>query len=291
MNAPVLAAGAVAGLGLALLVRWWVLDVPDLADVRARRAALLTGDPTAQPAPTRRESAALVLAHSLGLARYQRDLDIVGDPASALAARKVGYALLGLVFPPVLTLAMAMIGLVLPPLVPAVCSAALAAVLFFVPDADLHRRAAAERAGMRRAVCAYLELVALERAADAGAAQSLARAAQVCDSRPFVLVRDELERAQLAGVPAWRGLSRLAERVGVPELEDVADIMTLTGEDGAAAYGTLRAKAASMRTAMLTRDAAQANAASEHMIVPVALLGIAFMVLLGYPAFARIVFG
>ena len=37
--------------------------------------------------------------------------------------------------------------------------------------------------------------------------------------------------------------------------------------------------------------AARANAASEHMIVPVALLGIAFMALIGYPAFARILFG
>jgi hypothetical protein len=105
------------------------------------------------------------------------------------------------------------------------------------------------------------------------------------------MIRDELDRAQLAGVPAWRGLARLAERVDMPELGDVADIMTLTGEDGAAVYSTLRAKASSLRGALLSRDAAQANTASEHMIIPVALLGVAFMALLGYPAFARIVFG
>jgi len=42
---------------------------------------------------------------------------------------------------------------------------------------------------------------------------------------------------------------------------------------------------------LLTASATQANTASEHMIVPVALLGIAFMALIGYPAFARILFG
>ena len=58
-----------------------------------------------------------------------------------------------------------------------------------------------------------------------------------------------------------------------------------------AVYATLRARAASLRTQLLTASAAQANTASEHMIVPVALLGIAFMALIGYPAFARILFG
>jgi hypothetical protein len=36
---------------------------------------------------------------------------------------------------------------------------------------------------------------------------------------------------------------------------------------------------------------AKANAASEHMVVPAALLGIAFMALIAYPALTRILFG
>jgi hypothetical protein len=75
------------------------------------------------------------------------------------------------------------------------------------------------------------------------------------------------------------------------ELDDVAEIMRLSGEDGAAVYATLRARAASLRTALLTDAAAEANAASEHMIMPVAFLGVTFMALLGYPAFARVLFG
>ena len=291
MNAPVLLAGAAAGLGLAFLLRWWVLDVPDLAGVRARRDRLLLEGGVSPAALSRQDSVLQAVALRLGLSRHQRDLDIVGETASTLALHKLGYALLGLMFPPVLSLVMTIVGLRVAVSVPVAFSLLLATVLFFVPDADLRRRAGAERVAFRRAVCVYLELVALERVADAGAGESLARAAAVSDARPFLMVRDELDRAQLAGVPAWRGLARLAERVHVPELGDVADIMTLTGEDGAAVYSTLRAKASSLRSALLSREAAQANTASEHMIIPVALLGVAFMALLGYPAFARIVFG
>ena len=73
---------------------------------------------------------------------------------------------------------------------------ALAAALFFVPDVDLHRRAAAARDELRHAVCAYLELVALERAGDAGTVEALERAATVGDSPAFIRIRDALTRAR-----------------------------------------------------------------------------------------------
>jgi Flp pilus assembly protein TadB len=184
-----------------------------------------------------------------------------------------------------------LIGVVPPVAIPVLVSVVLGATLFMVPDLDVRRRATAARHDVRRTVCAYLELVALERAGDAGAVEALERAATVADSPAFVRIRDALTRAQLAGVPPWSGLSALAEQVGVAELGDLADIMRLSGEDGAAVYTTLRARAASLRSQLLSADAAAANAASEHMIVPVALLGIAFMALIGYPAFARILFG
>ena len=127
--------------------------------------------------------------------------------------------------------------------------------------------------------------------ADAGSVEALNRAAGIGHGRAFSLIRAALLRAQLSGAPPWQGLAQLTEELRVPELGDVADIMRLSGEDGAAVYATLRARAASLRTALLTDAAAEANAASEHMIMPVAFLGVTFMALLGYPAFARILFG
>lgn len=294
--APVVLAGACVGAGVALVVRWAVPQHPDLQDALVRLRGSGTETPSSRwrdagRIPPVLEPPARRLSDALGLERFRSDLELVGERPEVLAARMVGYALLGLAFPPLLALMMAAFG-VYPPLgIPAIASLGLAAALFFVPQVDLHRRASAARLDWRRTVCAYLELVALERAGDAGTTESLERAATVGDSEAFGRIRDAMTEAELRGRPPWAGLTELAEDVGVPELGDIADIMRLSGEDGAAVYATLRARAASLRTQLLTVRASQANAASEHMIVPVAFLGIAFMALVGYPAFSRILFG
>jgi hypothetical protein len=294
ISPAVVLAGATIGAGVAVIVRALVTDTPDLTEALARL------DATAAPVRTQAGPGRLdavrnrtlgVLVEAGHLDRYARDLDLVGETPGTLAARKTGYALLGLAFPPVLAAGMLALGVTPPLAIPLLASLTLAGLLFWVPDADLRRRAGRERAAMRRALCAYLELVALERAGDAGTVEALERAATVADTAAFTRIRDALTRAELAGHPPWTGLADLAETTGVTELADLADIMALSGTDGAAVYTTLRARAASLRHQLLSASAAQANAASEHMIVPVALLGIAFMALIGYPAFARILFG
>ena len=287
MDVGVAIAGAAVGTGAALTLAGSIPTTPDLKSVLARLDTLPSGGgAAAEGHPAFRR-----LAQRLGLERYRSDLALVGESPGQLAARKVGYAALGLCFPVALALATSLLGVAPPILLPAAASLVFAAVLFFVPDLDVRRRASAVRAEMRRAVCVYLELVALERVADAGASESLERAAAIGDGRAFALIRDALLRARVFGVPPWRELERLADELKVAELSDVADIMRLSGEDGAAVYATLRARATSLRTSLLNADAARSNAASEHMVVPVAFLGLSFMVLLGFPALYRIVFG
>ena len=281
--------GATTGLGLTLVWRFAVSDVPDLRASLARPSVrpLLSDERTENDLPEWKTLA----ASRLRLARLGPDLLILNESMDSLVTRKISYGLLGLAFPAALVGAMAWLGASLPLSVPIAASVALSLLLFMVPDIDLHRRAIAARIQFRFCVCTYLELVALERAADAGAIESLERGAAIGGARPFILIDEALQRSRLSGQPAWTALAALSDQVGVGELADVADIMRLSGEDGAAVYSTLRARAGSLRTSLLTESAAHANAASEHMIVPVALLGIAFMVLIGYPAFARIVFG
>lgn len=302
MIAPaIVAAGVAVGGGLAVVIAGVSPSIPDLRSALARVGS--APGPIAGNGTNDRDRAAVsrwlqwVRAHLPELAarlrvdRYRADLDLVGVAPETLVIRKLGYGLLGLAFPPVLITAMAFVGLSLPLAIPGLASAGLAAALFQVPDFDLRRRARATRGEMRRAVCVYLELVALERAADAGTVEALNRAAEIGDGRAFSLIREALLRAHLAGAAPWQGLAQLAQQLRVAELDDIADIVRLSGEDGAAVYATLRARAASLRTALLTDAAAEANAASEHMIMPVAFLGVTFMALLGYPAFARILFG
>lgn len=297
----ILLAGAMVGAGLSVLVAGLVPTRPNLhaaltrLDPHAGDPGLRTDTPTTTSGPQRwagvRRRVLPQLVESLGLARYTADLHMVDQTPEDLATRKTTFALLGLATPTLCAITAAAAGVGTPVAIPAAGALVLAGAGFVVPDVDLRRRAGLARESMRRAACVFLELVALERAADAGTTEALDRAAAIGSSREFDRIRDALLRAELAGLPPWQGLSDLAEATGVPELGDLADIMALSGQDGAAVYATLRARATSLRTQLLTATTAKANAASEHMVVPVALLGVAFMALIAYPAFTRILFG
>ncbi|HEY8722151.1 type II secretion system F family protein [Pengzhenrongella sp.] len=293
----ILLAGAMTGVGVALLVGTLVPTHPDLHAAMARldpRAVEVDAfDPSGRHPRLDRVRRRVLppLVEALGLRRFAADLHVVAQTAEDLAVRKVAYALAGLAAPVLLAVVLGATGVVLPGVVPALLGVVLAGLLFFVPDADLHRRASTAREDLRRAASVYLELVALERAADAGTNEALDRAANIGTSREFVQIRDALFSAHLAGQPPWQGLADLGAANGVPEFGDLADITRTAGESGAAIYASLRARASSLRTQLLTAATAKANAASEHMVVPVAMLGLTFMVLLAYPAFARILYG
>lgn len=299
-------AGALAGLGATLVARALLPTHPDLADALER----LRPDPTARAGSTWAAGTAVGGDRSggvgwvdrlggivTGAARRHRlplplrDLDLLGQPVERFLLTKTGLGLLGLVFPQLLVALLGAAGLGLPLVLPTLASLALAAALFLLPDVEVRARAGAARREFRRAVCAYLDLVALERAGDAGATEALERAAAVGHGRAFTRLHDALLRARLDRAPPWAGLTALAGELDVPELGDVADIMRLSGEDGAAVYDTLRARAAGLRTTILTEHEARANADSERMVAPVAFLGIVFVALLGYPALARILTG
>lgn len=304
-GALVVLAGAGTGAGVALAVHALRVPHPDLRSVLAhldnagQRNSPYARDAGPPRTPGRRHTwwarrwqrAAPGWARALRLGRHRRDLRLIGMTSEAMLARKIGYGLLGLAFPPLLALALRLLGVALPVTVPAAAGMALAAVLFLAPEVDVRRRAAAARVDAARAVAVYLELVALERAADAGTSEALSRAATVGQGVAFAEIRAALTHAQLAGIAPWQGLSELAEDLGVTELGDVADIMAMSGRDGAAVYATLRARASSLRASLRSTETAAANTASEHMVMPAACLGIVFMALIAYPAFSRIVFG
>lgn len=296
-----LLAGALVGLGLTMVLAGLrAPGAPDLAAAVARlTAAPALGGPstagvgTSQEHPLSRVLAphAARLAVALRLDRHRADLALTATTPTRMALAKLGYAALGLLFPVLMAAILMVSGLALPIGIPAVVGLALGAGMSLLPEVELRRRAALARDQMRRTVCVYLELVALERAADAGAVEALERAAAIGHGPGFGHIREALLRARLEGRTPWQQLARLSEELAVPELGDVADIMRLSGEDGAAVLPTLRARAASLRTALLQADVAAANSASERMSIPVALLGVAFMALLGFPALWRILLG
>jgi hypothetical protein len=67
----------------------------------------------------------------------------------------------------------------------------------------------------------------------------------------------------------------------------VADIAEVAGHEGAKILETLTARAASMRAQALASDRAKAGARSTTMVVPIALLGAGFLLLLIFPIVYR----
>ena len=117
-------------------------------------------------------------------------------------------------------------------------------------------------------------------------------AAQAERSRAEISRIDADNRALQASQNAMT-LAESALGDGMDILQQIRETVVQAG-DGSYTDSERKAlanKIQDLRNQLLTATAAQANAASEHMTVPVALLGVAFMALIAYPAFARIFAG
>lgn len=284
--------GAAGGLGVLVAVREFVPERPDLARALARldQPTSSIQTPPAQAGRSTLNRLQRRLAGRLvGVVPVpEAELRLLGRPVEAHLASKVAFAVLGFLLPAAMMSVLALVGAGLPPAVPLLVSLAGAVVSFFVPDLVLRGQAEEARAEFRQAVGAYLELVALERAADGGPADALERAAMVGRGWAFTRISDALARSRLVGAPPWNALADLAAEIGADDLRDLADIVALAGEDGAAIYDTLAAKAASLRSRSIADAHAESNAASEKLTLPAVGLGLGFLLLVCYPALARV---
>jgi Flp pilus assembly protein TadB len=284
--------GGLIGLGLTLIVARLLPVEPDLADA-LERVSSTRARTTAQAAAaqTSKERLGLwglrVLPPGLWVRTPTRELALLRISVAQFYGEKLTFAGLGLLIPPSLTLLFNSLGLGIPVQIPAVASIGLAAVMFFLPNYNALDDARKARLEFARALGAYIDLVALERNNGIGVRQAMEAAAEVGDSWVFTRLSEELTRSRWSGLPPWDALHTLAEELGLPELDDFADIMRLSGEEGASVYATLRARSASMRTAMLNDEIAQANAVGERMTIPGSLLGVIFMALLVAPSLLR----
>jgi Flp pilus assembly protein TadB len=288
----VILAGGLVGLGIALLVVHALPAEPDLADALDRLSPhrARTMAPATRPGSGKERIglwALRVLPSSLWVRTPTRELALLRIPLARFYGEKLSFAGLGLVIPPLLAYFFGVLGLGFPVAVPALASVGLAAVMFFLPNYNAIDEARRARLEFDRALGAYIDLVALERNNGSGPRQAMEAAAAVGDSWVFTRLSEELTRSRWSGLPPWDALHTLAEELGLPDLDDFADIMRLSGEEGTSVYTTLRARSASMRMAMLNEEVAQANAVGERMTIPGSLLGVIFMALLVAPSLLR----
>jgi len=286
-------AGASVGLGIALLVLRLLPAHADLPDVLerlspARRTTTTLADARAADRTDRLGQWAMAnLPAALWVRTPHRELALLGTPLSRFYGEKLVFAALGLVLPVAITTIFGAVGVRLPFTMSAVASLGLAAVMFFIPNYNAIDDAKTARTELRRALGAYIELVALERTNGAGVRQAMESAAGIGNTWVFTRLAEELSRSRLSGVAPWTALRTLGDDLGLPELHDFADIMRLSGEQGAAVYTNLRARADSMRSSLLGEELTEANATGERMSLPGAALGVVFMALLIAPAILR----
>lgn len=290
-------AGALIMLGGVLLIARLLPAQVDLAEalVRLTPSRHRTSADAPHLASTGKERVGVwairVLPHRLWVRTPVRELALLRISLAKFYGDKLTFAALGLVIPSVLALFFEVLGIGFPLVVPALASVVLAAVMFFLPNYNAIDDAKRARVEFARALGAYIDLVALERNNGSGVRQAMEAAADVGNTWVFQRLSEELGRSRWSGLPPWDALHALAEELGLPELDDFADIMRLSGEEGAAVYTNLRARSAAMRTAMLNVEVAQANAVGERMTIPGSLLGVIFMALLVAPSLLRMFSG
>jgi Flp pilus assembly protein TadB len=293
-----LAAGALVGLGVALLVWRLAPADPDLGDALQRLSpehAKRRAVEATHPASDTRERLGVWGMKTLPAGAWGtipvKELAILRIPISRYYGEKIMFALLGLVIPALLTTFLTLLGARLPAFIPAVATLGLATVMFFLPNYNVRDDAKRARAEFGRALGAYIDFVALERNSGAGPRQAMEVAAGVGDSWVFRRLSEELARTRWSGLTPWDALHGLALELGLPELDDLADIMRLSGEEGAQIYRSLRARSSGMRSAMLATEKGKANEVGEKLSIPMSLLGVIFLAILVAPALLRVIGG
>lgn len=287
--------GAIAGASIGLLIRELAPRPPKLTVAMARLdIRTLPGSRTEQASSARSllQRVGAWLEHHIGGSWFApipaKDLALLGQSHRWFFERKVIGALAGLAISAALGLLVTVTNFPVPLVVPAGFGVAMAAALWFVPDLEARGKAQEARVEMRRALRVYFFLVSLERTAGSGVVESLTKPAERGDSPVFRRLRDELFRADLNGIPAWEALRILSRRVDVHELADLADIMSLAGEQSADSRERLRASAKSLGVALMAQEQAQANANTTRMVLPNTVLFFVASLLLLYPGLRQL---
>lgn len=142
-----------------------------------------------------------------------------------------------------------------------------------------------------QAVGTYLDLVVLCLAGGMGVEGALDAAATIAEDPFSARIAAVLDGARHGGRPPWQALAQMGADLQVSELVELASTVSLAGTEGARIRATLAAKAETLRRRQLAKQESEANAMTERLFLPGALLLVGFLVFIGYPAFARILSG
>jgi tight adherence protein C len=220
-------------------------------------------------------------------ARLQADLAVLGRTPARHTLDRLGYAtiFLALAVAPVVVLPMA--GVPLPPVATPLAVLAFSAAGWWWPDVEVRSHAAAARRRWAQTLTVYVDIVSISLAGGAGVEDALTVAARAGSGAEFATLADALRTAHTRRQRLWDAMDELGTRADIGPLRELAAAVELAAESGSRIRETLIAKAAAMRVRQLTEIEADAHKASETMGIAPALMAVAAVVLIGYPAVAR----
>ncbi|MFD8493271.1 type II secretion system protein [Amycolatopsis sp. NPDC059657] len=269
-----LAIGTAAGL--TLVVAAFVPFRPRLSDVLRDRDLLpVTAGGLANPV--------MQLAGRLRLTVPDTDLDLVGLRRESFVLQRIGFALGGALWMPLLAWILELADVAPPLFLTGMASLGAAFIGWTVPPMLLKGKVTRARAAFKGALASYCQLVALGRLGDRGPAEAMRYPALLGSGWGFRRIQIAIDEAALRGEMPWEGLQRLAESMGVRELKDLGHIITNAGQGGASIVDTLRAKASSLAQQQLAAQKAGSSIRSDRMDMPVAVMGLAFIGFLAFP--------
>lgn len=179
-------------------------------------------------------------------------------------------------------------GVAPPPIVLIVFAIGVGVGGFLFPDWSLREEAERRRRAFRHALSSYLDLVNVILAGGGGIETSLHAAADAGDGWAFAAIRRSLDRARLTNRSPWDTFAALGVELGINELRELSASVELAGRQGSRVNASLAAKADSLRSHQIAETEAAAEAATERMTIPVAVLLLGFLVFIAYPAVQQI---
>lgn len=289
------ALGALAGLFGFIAWRLAFPPPPPLATALARleRRPEIVDDDTG-PAWRRQlgqRTATALNGFDLGLDDLRANARMAGTSLDAHLGSKVTCALMPLGFVTAIALLFLLAGVTVPIGLLAVAGMVAVVIGFFAPDIALRKAADERRREFALAFGSYLDLVSISLAGGMGTEAALVEAARVGDSWSFHLLRRAVDVAQIDGATVWSTFARLGEDLRVPALVELAASVALAGNEGAKVRSSIAVKADTLRAVELAEAESEAQAATERMAIPTAMLLFGFVLLIGFPAVITVVGG
>lgn len=286
----VVAAGILATLGVWLVVTGWRQPRPTLA------ASVRRINRTPAPIEQLRAAGSSDLVARLGELGAQSAfvrqrigslsaLRIIGRPFAVHVGYLIVGGIAGLLIPSIALALLSLTGIVSLGVFIPVGLSLLAGAL--VPTV-IHSAAIADadeiRIDLRHQLSAYLDMMTMLLAGNAGHEGALQQAADAGDGLLFRQLRKRMREVATTGHSLVHALSLVADDFELTELEQVAAAAALSAAEGAPVAKTLAAKCSTLRSTLAADDEGKARVRNDKVTPPLVGMAVLFMALLIYPA-------